>query len=71
MLSILAAASSAYDGIGKLPSEMDMTDGCGWANAPLLKYLREVFEWESFPTAIQCRLAGAKVCISGQSCKLH
>ena len=39
----------------------DMTDGCGFANAPLLRHLRKKFEWEYYPVAIQCRLAGAKV----------
>ncbi|KAH8114962.1 RNA dependent RNA polymerase-domain-containing protein [Phellopilus nigrolimitatus] len=53
-------ASESWDGMGKLPSELDMTDGCGVANAPLLKRLREVFEWEAYPTAVQCRLGGAK-----------
>ncbi|KAI5119272.1 hypothetical protein M0805_008053 [Coniferiporia weirii] len=53
-------ASPYWNGKGKLPSELDMTDGCGFANAALLKRLREKFEWENFPTAVQCRLGGAK-----------
>lgn len=38
-----------------------MTDGCGFINLAALKKLRSVFGWETCPTAIQCRIAGAKV----------
>lgn len=38
-----------------------MTDGCGFASASLLLRLREKFEWDNFPTAVQCRIGGAKV----------
>lgn len=37
-----------------------MTDGCGFINLAALKRLRTMFGWETFPTAIQCRIAGAK-----------
>ena len=45
----------------KPPSEVEMTDGCGFANAALMRYLREYLSWEVFPTVVQCRIAGAKV----------
>lgn len=54
--------SPAFDGNGKPPSEMEMTDGCGWASAPLLQTLRQKYSWEAFPTAVQCRIGGVKVC---------
>jgi RNA-dependent RNA polymerase len=38
-----------------------MTDGCGFISKSLLLDLRCRFEWDDFPTAIQCRLGGAKV----------
>jgi len=38
-----------------------MTDGCGFINLAALKRLRAMFGWETFPAAIQCRIAGAKV----------
>ncbi|OAX44361.1 hypothetical protein K503DRAFT_846492 [Rhizopogon vinicolor AM-OR11-026] len=42
------------------PGGPDMTDGCGFANQVVLKALRELLQWETTPTAIQCRIAGAK-----------
>jgi len=39
-----------------------MTDGCGFANLATLRLIKEVLELDSIPTAIQCRVAGAKVC---------
>ena len=38
-----------------------MTDGCGFANYAVLKSLSQKFQWETFPTAIQMRIGGAKV----------
>ena len=38
-----------------------MTDGCGFANLATLQSIREVLELDSIPTAVQCRIAGAKV----------
>ncbi|KAG6336122.1 hypothetical protein ID866_2960 [Astraeus odoratus] len=40
-----------------------MTDGCGFINIAALKKLCAVLDWDpqSRPTAIQCRIAGAKV----------
>ena len=39
-----------------------MTDGCGFANLAALCSIKEVLELDSIPTAVQCRVAGAKVC---------
>ena len=39
-----------------------MTDGCGFANLAALRSIKEVLELDSIPTAVQCRVAGAKVC---------
>lgn len=40
---------------------MTMTDGCGWANRFVMRELHNQFpEWSNEPTAIQCRLGGAK-----------
>ena len=38
-----------------------MTDGCGFANLAALRSIKEVLELDSIPTAVQCRIAGAKV----------
>jgi hypothetical protein len=43
------------------PGGPDMTDGCGFVNKFTLKTLRELLQWDTVPTAIQCRIAGAKV----------
>jgi hypothetical protein len=41
---------------------MDMTDGCGLINLQALHSLHEYLGlWGEIPTAIQCRIAGAKV----------
>jgi RNA-dependent RNA polymerase len=46
----------------KPPSEMDMSDGCGLINLQALYHLHQRLNlWHEVPTAIQCRLAGAKV----------
>ncbi|KAG2154722.1 RNA dependent RNA polymerase-domain-containing protein [Suillus clintonianus] len=42
------------------PGGPDMTDGCGYINKIALKALRELLQWDTLPTAIQCRIAGAK-----------
>jgi RNA-dependent RNA polymerase len=42
-----------------------MTDGCGYINKIPLSLMQIRFDWDTFPTAIQCRLAGSKV-----GCKL-
>ncbi|KAG1757697.1 RNA dependent RNA polymerase-domain-containing protein [Suillus lakei] len=42
------------------PGGPDMTDGCGYINKIALKALRELLQWDITPTAIQCRIAGAK-----------
>ncbi|RDX54626.1 hypothetical protein OH76DRAFT_1341007 [Lentinus brumalis] len=51
----------AFDGRGKPPSEMQMTDGCGFANFAVMQALYEKSpQWSKTPTAIQCRIGGAK-----------
>ncbi|KAI9063519.1 hypothetical protein FKP32DRAFT_1571651 [Trametes sanguinea] len=51
----------AFDGPGKPPSEMQMTDGCGFANRALMRALKAKFPtWPEEPTAVQFRLAGGK-----------
>ncbi|KAH9939845.1 RNA dependent RNA polymerase-domain-containing protein [Amylocystis lapponica] len=52
--------SPSYRGIGKVPSEQTMTDGCGFANAAVLRKLQMRLHWDHEPTAVQCRIAGAK-----------
>ncbi len=47
-------------GPGKPPSEMQMTDGCGFANRAVMLALHDRFAWEAAPTAVQCRIGGAK-----------
>ena len=40
---------------------MQMTDGCGFANRAVMRLLHEKFRtWAEEPTAIQCRIGGAK-----------
>lgn len=54
-------SSSCLPGV-KPSSEMDMTDGCGLVNLRALHALHEQLDlWKEIPTAVQCRLAGAKV----------
>lgn len=51
----------SFKGPGKPPSEMQMTDGCGFANRAAMQLLYDRFKtWERVPTAIQCRVGGAK-----------
>ncbi|KAI0646405.1 RNA dependent RNA polymerase-domain-containing protein [Trametes meyenii] len=51
----------AFIGSGKPPSEMQMTDGCGLANRAVMRLLHAKFpSWSEEPTAIQCRIGGAK-----------
>ncbi|KAI0372068.1 hypothetical protein BV20DRAFT_1065820 [Pilatotrama ljubarskyi] len=51
----------AFAGPGKPPSEMQMTDGCGFANRAVMRALKGKFpSWQDEPTAIQCRIGGAK-----------
>ncbi len=50
-----------FDGKGKPPSEMQMTDGCGFANRAVMRLLHAKFRtWSEEPAAIQCRIGGAK-----------
>ena len=53
--------SPEWNGNGKLPTDLDMTDGNGLANCVLLQTIRKCLEWEEFPSIIQCRLGGVKV----------
>ncbi|KAI0674419.1 RNA dependent RNA polymerase-domain-containing protein [Trametes maxima] len=51
----------AFIGDGKPPSEMQMTDGCGLANRAVMRLLHAKFpSWPEEPTAVQCRIGGAK-----------
>ena len=54
-------SSPDWDGSGKLPAELDLSDGNGLANAVLLQQIREQLCWDEFPSTIQCRIGGAKV----------
>ncbi|VDC03109.1 unnamed protein product [Peniophora sp. CBMAI 1063] len=51
--------SSAYTG-GKVPTEMEMTDGCGLITLGGAKALYNLGFWDKMPTAIQIRILGAK-----------
>ncbi|KAF9268058.1 hypothetical protein L218DRAFT_892734 [Marasmius fiardii PR-910] len=42
------------------PDKSDMTDGSGFINQSGLRLLNHKFKWDEWPTAIQCRIAGAK-----------
>lgn len=46
---------------GKVPAESIMTDGSGFANANFFHLLQQQFQWETFPSAVQMRIEGAKV----------
>lgn len=50
-------------GEGKVPSEFDMTDGCGWANRRLLQTIGDLLLGGRCPTAVQMRFGGFKVCV--------
>lgn len=43
------------------PCQKIMTDGCGFANLATLHAIKESLELDNIPTAVQCRIAGAKV----------
>ena len=58
----LFSVSPSFTGPGKVPSAKVMTDGCGFANLAALTSIKRVLELDSIPTAVQCRVAGAKVC---------
>ncbi|KAH9916727.1 RNA dependent RNA polymerase-domain-containing protein [Epithele typhae] len=52
-----------YDGPGKPPSEVQMTDGCGLMNQTAMHLLYERVGarlWTRAPTAVQVRIGGAK-----------
>ncbi|KAH9852493.1 RNA dependent RNA polymerase-domain-containing protein [Lenzites betulinus] len=58
----------AFNGVGKPPSNMQMTDGCGFANRALTRALEAKFpHWREEPTAFQTRIGGAK----GLQCVYH
>ncbi|KZV72073.1 hypothetical protein PENSPDRAFT_650156 [Peniophora sp. CONT] len=53
--------STAYiQGSGKVPTEMEMTDGCGLITLGGAKALYNLGFWDKMPTAIQVRILGAK-----------
>ncbi len=41
-----------------------MTDGAGLINKAALLKLKKKFDWDDWPTAIQCRINGNKVSLS-------
>lgn len=45
----------------KPPAMMEMTDGCGLANAAFFKTIQLNMGLDRPPTAVQCRLQGMKV----------
>ena len=53
-----------FSGVGKVPNEMIMTDGCGLVTSNVLISIQKRLGWPSEPTAVQMRLGGAKVWIS-------
>ncbi|OBZ77695.1 RNA-dependent RNA polymerase 2 [Grifola frondosa] len=50
----------AFDGLGKIPSEMQMSDGCGFANQLVMRSLQVKHRWPERYTAVQVRLGGMK-----------
>ncbi|EDR15354.1 uncharacterized protein LACBIDRAFT_301565 [Laccaria bicolor S238N-H82] len=44
----------------KAPAEKIMTDGCGFINLTAMKIIKKKFNYDSLPTGIQGRIAGAK-----------
>ncbi|CAL1696986.1 unnamed protein product [Somion occarium] len=44
----------------KAPSNFEMTDGCGLANAAFFKVIQQRMGKDHLPTAVQCRLNGVK-----------
>ena len=53
--------SNEHKSGGKVPTELIMTDGCGFANRNFFEAVQRQFKWPSFPSAIQVRIQGAKV----------
>ncbi|KAI0053138.1 hypothetical protein FA95DRAFT_934567 [Auriscalpium vulgare] len=58
--SIPEIYSTDWKGGGKVPSEMEMTDGCGLVNSKALFALLKKDLWDQIPTAFQFRIKGAK-----------
>lgn len=61
----------AFTGSGKPPSEMIMTDGCGFISHKALRKLQDIFQWPIEPTAIQMRIGGAKVSLNLNNLYIH
>lgn len=60
--SVGADASGYNATVGlKAPSEVIMTDGCGFANKAVLRMVQRRYQFESLPSAMQIRLRGTKV----------
>ncbi|CCM02288.1 uncharacterized protein FIBRA_04376 [Fibroporia radiculosa] len=49
-----------FEGTGKVPSEMCMTDGCGLVSASILRQVSDRLGWPSQTVAMQMRLGPAK-----------
>ncbi|KAI0315577.1 RNA dependent RNA polymerase-domain-containing protein [Amylostereum chailletii] len=60
IVNIEEIQSEMFSGDGKIPSEMEMTDGCGFVNLAVGHYLCAKGICKDPPTAIQIRLRGAK-----------
>lgn len=54
-------ASMLIDLLTVSSDKSEMTDGCGLINKVALLSLRVKYDWRTSPTAIQCRVGGAKV----------
>ncbi|KZO90314.1 hypothetical protein CALVIDRAFT_603045, partial [Calocera viscosa TUFC12733] len=52
--------SPAWDGEGKPPSEMIMTDGAGYMSNQIALYIQKTYGLRHPPAAVQIRIAGAK-----------
>lgn len=63
MFNSVLVDSPMHDPIkdGKAPSILEMTDGCGLANAAFFKVIQQRLGLDHPPTAVQCRLQGMKV----------
>ncbi|KIJ68575.1 hypothetical protein HYDPIDRAFT_106781 [Hydnomerulius pinastri MD-312] len=57
---ITIAQTNIFDLEDKVMSGSDMTDGAGYINLAAMRLLRQLFDWEAVPAAIQCRIKGAK-----------
>jgi hypothetical protein len=63
---VLADVLSMFNTLPVSIEDSDMTDGAGYVNKSGLRILYRRFNWDTPPTAVQCRVDKAKVVVGIQ-----